>query len=73
VVSVTVAVALAGWPVILMGWPAGGRGRSGRGQQASSRRSAVQVRWLGVVTGVSAASTMGFLVMAKTHGTFWTP
>ena len=67
-VSVTVAVALAGWPVILMGWPAGGRG-----QQASSRRSAVQVRWLGVVTGVSAASTMGFLVMAKTHGTFWTP
>jgi len=38
VVSVTVAAALAGWSVILTGWPAGWPGDGGRGQQASSRR-----------------------------------
>ena len=44
---------VAGWPVILMGWPV--TGDDGRGQPASSRRCVVQVytahrHWLGVVT-----------------------
>jgi len=53
----------------------GGRGQSGRGQPARSRRWTAQVRvftlhtgWLGVVTGISAASTGGFLVKNETHG-----
>jgi len=41
VMLVTVAAALAGWPVILTGWPAGwpgdgGRGRRGRGHHPAA-------------------------------------
>jgi len=52
------------------GWVAGDTdglaGHSGRGQPARSKRSAVQVR---VVTGISAASTGGVLVLVELHGT----
>jgi len=55
---------LAGWPVILTGWPAGGRGhpaRSGTGARVYTAHRG----WLGVMTGISAASTWGVLVKLK--------
>jgi len=60
VVLVTVAAAMAGWSVILTGWASrlagdGGRGRRGRGQPASSRRWAVQVRVFALHTGAGWA------------------
>jgi len=72
VVQVTVAAALAGWPVILTGWPAG-RSRwawskwavSASHEQTLSSTGA-RVGWLGVVTGISAASIGGFLVQFTT-------
>ena len=73
VVSVTVAAALARWPVILSGWPAG-RWRwawlkwawsASQQQTLSGIGARVYIAhrgWLGVVTGINAASTGGFIV-----------
>jgi len=61
-------VGVAGWPVILKGWSAG-RWRwvwSGSQQQVLSSTGArvytAHRGWMGVVTGVSAASTEGDLL-----------
>ena len=51
---------LAGDTDGLAGWPVTGDG--GRGQPASTRCWAVQRGWVGVVTGISAASTGSVLV-----------
>jgi len=70
-VCVTVAhgvsvVGVAGWPVILTGWPAGRWAWSVSQQQTLSgtgaRVSTAHRGWLGVMTGISAASTGGVLV-----------
>jgi len=63
-------VGVAGWPVILTGWPAGRDGRrwawSASQQQtlsgAGARVYTAHRGCLGVVTGISAASTGGVLV-----------
>ena len=67
-VSVTVVAALAGWPVILTVWPAGRRWWAwskwavSASQEQTLSRTGARVGWLSVVTGISAASTGGFLV-----------
>jgi len=60
VVSVTVAALLVGWPVILTGWPVTvGVVEVGVVILSST---GLHLHWLGVVTGISAASTGGILV-----------
>jgi len=67
------AVGVAGWPVILTGWPAG-RSRwawsASQEQTLSGRGARVYTAhrgWLGLVTGVSATWTGVFLVSQHLH------
>ena len=72
VTQALLAVGVAGRPVVLTGRLAGddGRGRSGRGRASQeqtlsgtgARVYTAQRGWLGVVTGINAASTGGVLV-----------
>jgi len=60
-VSVKVAAALDGWPVMV----GCRRGRSGRCQEQTLSGTGARAGCLGVVTGLSAASTGGFIVCLK--------
>jgi len=58
-------VGVAGWPVILTGWPVTVAWSSSQEQTLSGTRAHVYTAhrgWLGVVMGISAASTGGLLV-----------
>ena len=56
-VSLTAAAALAGWPVTWSKWAVSAS------QEQTLSGTGARVGWLGVVTGISTASTEGFLVL----------